>query len=345
MSRAAFVLAGRHIKPGHSESVNIPFTHLYTGAPLHLPVKVFHGEKDGPVLLVCAGIHGDELNGVDVIRRLNTFPGLKNLSGTLLTVPIVNLLGFYHQSRYLPDRRDLNRCFPGSESGSLAHRIAYQFKTQVVDKATHIIDLHTAAIHRDNLPQVRANLNRPENYAMAVGFGLPVILNAELREGSLRHMADLEGKPCITYEAGEALRFNDDAIEAGYHGVKNVMCTLGMLPDRKPTQLPDDSMEIANSLLWVRAGQDGILRKDTPLGAKVQAGQTLGTISDPFGQNEHPVASPVDGVVIGCTNLPLVHEGDALFNIAGYHRLNSIAERLESLQQTLDERRASRIDD
>lgn len=213
MARAPFTLAGRTVMPGQRLQIDVPVARLYTHTQLHIPVEVVHGRKDGPVMLVCGGIHGDEINGVEIVRRLLRSKAINSLRGTLIAVPVVNVFGFLQQTRYLPDRRDLNRCFPGSEKGSLGGRIAALFRDEIVDHATHIIDLHTGAIHRTNLPQIRAQLQPgSETERMADAFGAPVVLNAELREGSLRHYAQNRGIPVLTYEAGEALRFDEWAI-------------------------------------------------------------------------------------------------------------------------------------
>ncbi|MGM0545060.1 MAG: M14 family metallopeptidase, partial [Pseudomonadota bacterium] len=210
MARSSFQLAGHSIAPGKRLQIDVPVARLYTHTPLHIPVEVVRGRRNGPVMLVCGGIHGDEINGVEIVRRVLRAKAINSLRGTLIAVPVVNVFAFLQQTRYLPDRRDLNRCFPGSESGSLGGRVAALFREEIVDHATHIIDLHTGAIHRTNLPQIRAQL-RPESETdrMADAFGAPVILNAELREGSLRHYAQSRGIPVLTYEAGEALRFDE----------------------------------------------------------------------------------------------------------------------------------------
>ena len=176
MARAPFQLAGHTILPGQRSQIDVPVARLYTHTPLHITVEVGHGRREGPVILVCGGIHGDEINGVEIVRRLLRSKAIKSLRGTLIAVPVVNVFGFLQQTRYLPDRRDLNRCFPGSENGSLGGRIAALFREQIVDQATHIIDLHTGAIHRTNLPQIRAQLSPgSETERMADAFGAPVI--------------------------------------------------------------------------------------------------------------------------------------------------------------------------
>ena len=334
--RAAFSIADAVVAPGDRRTVDVPATLLYTHTPLTFPVHVVHGRRDGPCLLVCAAIHGDEINGVEIIRRLLQLPALARLRGTLLAVPIVNVLGFTDRSRYLPDRRDLNRAFPGSERGSLASRVAYLFKKGILDHATHVIDLHTAAVHRDNLPQLRANLDDPQVVAMAQAFGVPVIINTPLIEGSLRQVCNDEQRPVVTYEAGEALRFSEPAIQAGLRGIARVMAHLGMVAaGRRPRRRRDSY--VANNSAWVRADQDGIFRPAVPLGAHVTRGAIMGYVSDPFGEREITIESPHSGIVVGRNNLPLVHEGEALFHVARFDELRQVARYVQAFNRELEE--------
>lgn len=332
MARDAFILAGERIAPGQRRQIDVPVARLYTHTPLNIPVEVVHGRRPGPVMLVCGAIHGDEINGVEIVRRVLRTRSLSRLRGTLIAVPIVNVFGFVQHSRYLPDRRDLNRCFPGSESGSLGSRVAALFRTEVADLATHIIDLHTGAIHRTNLPQVRAQLDHhAETPAMAQAFGAPVILNAELREGSLREYAERRGIPVLTYEAGEALRFDEWAISAGVRGVLRVMRLLDMLPAGRGSRVP--ASEIARGSSWARAPIDGVLRPRVRMGARVVRGERLGIVAGPFGNQEGDVIAPGDGIVIGMSNLPLVNEGEATFHIARFHGIDEAENAVEAWQQ------------
>ncbi|WP_404473714.1 succinylglutamate desuccinylase/aspartoacylase family protein [Vreelandella venusta] len=335
MARAPFELAGHTIQPGQRLQIDMPVARLYTHTPLHIPLEVVHGRKAGPVMLVCGGIHGDEINGVEIVRRLLRSKAINSLRGTLIAVPVVNVFGFLQQTRYLPDRRDLNRCFPGSEKGSLGGRIAALFREEIVDHATHIIDLHTGAIHRTNLPQIRAQLSAgSETERMADAFGAPVILNAELREGSLRHYAQNRGIPVLTYEAGEALRFDEWAIAPGVRGVLRVMRRLDMLAgaQRQRSAAP---AELANGSSWARAPIDGILRPKVRLGARVAKGEVLGKVADPFGNDEDEVLSMADGIVIGMSRLPLANEGEALYHIARFDEIEEAETAIESFQSSL----------
>lgn len=318
-----FKIARHVVEPGNRLQFDLPAAQLYTHTPLDMPVEVIHGRRPGPVLLICGAIHGNELNGVEIIRRLRSLATLRHLRGTLVLVPIVNLFGFIHQSRYLPDRRDLNRCFPGSEKGSLGSRVANLFFREIARHSTHIIDLHTGAVHRDNLPQIRADLSVPAVKQMAEAFSIPVIVNAGLLDHSLRCEAGRIGIPVITYEAGEALRLDERSIVAGVRGITNVMRMLAMLPAR---EVPAGRAApfIARSTTWVRASADGLFRNISNLGHRVGEGDLLGVITSPFNSEEVMVTSPTEGILIGLNNLPLVNEGEALFHIARFREVEAV---------------------
>ncbi|MEL7024392.1 MAG: succinylglutamate desuccinylase/aspartoacylase family protein [Pseudomonadota bacterium] len=329
------------VAPGERGSVDLPITDLYTHTQMSMPVEVVNGKHAGPVLVVCAAIHGDEINGVEIVRRLLAAPSLKRLRGTLIAVPIVNVLGFLNLSRYLPDRRDLNRCFPGSATGSSASRLANRFCREILRQADVAIDLHTAAVHRSNLPQIRVTQDDHAALELAEVFAAPVIVSSEIREGSLREVAQKQGVPIIVYEAGEALRFDEPSIRAGVRGVQRVMRKLGMLPGRSPKSF--GAPVHANDSAWARAPRSGILVHAPRLGARVKQGDLVATISDPVGAEQTNVLSPHDGIVIGRVELPLVHAGDALCHIAEFEH-PIVAERTvaafvehQSSGQTTDE--------
>lgn len=312
-----FLIGGVSIAPGARATLDLPITQLYTRTPLTMPVQVLRGKLPGPVMFINAALHGDELNGVEIIRRVVRQPALRQLRGTLITVPIVNVQAFLNHSRYLPDRRDLNRSFPGSEKGSLAARLAHTFLKEIVGRADFGIDLHTGAIHRPNLPQIRADLDHPETLRMARAFGVRIVLNSTPRPGSLREFTGKNQIPVLLYESGEALRFDEDCIRIGVRGVTNVLRALEMLPPNR-RRVRYVQPIIARSSTWVRAPTSGILRNLVRLGQGVKARQVLGVIADPFGNDETEILSPCAGLVIGQQNIPPTNEGDALFHIARF---------------------------
>ena len=271
----------------------------------------------------------------EIIRRLLKQPALKRLRGTLVAVPIVNVYGLIHHSRYLPDRRDLNRSFPGSEKGSLAARVAHLFMSEIVHNCSHGIDLHTGAIHRSNLPQIRANLDDAETTRLAEAFGVPVLLNSNVRDGSLRGAAADNGIPMLLYEAGEALRFDEVSIRAGVKGIVKVMRSLEMLsPTRSRRKIRHEPF-VARSSTWVRASASGLFRKVCGLGNRVKRGEVLGLIDDAVGGEESEVIATASGIIIGCSVIPLVHEGEALFHIARFEDIREVAGHVESFQTEL----------
>ncbi|RTE86237.1 MULTISPECIES: succinylglutamate desuccinylase/aspartoacylase family protein [Gammaproteobacteria] len=313
-----YELAEHTIQPGTRCAIHLPAARLYNDTALDLHVEVFHGVKPGPTLLVCAAIHGDELNGIEICRRLMDVIDPGQLAGTLLVVPVVNMFGFIQRSRYLPDRRDLNRCFPGSERGALGSRLAHIINTSLVERATHIIDLHTGAVHRSNLPQIRVNVESEIAVQMAEAFNSPVILNSKNVEGTLRSQCSELGIPLILYEAGEALRFDFAAIRAGLNGVTNVMKMLKMMKGRRTRKKV--TPVFAQRSVWVRSESDGLVLSRVELGQSVSRNQILAEVVAPHESETTVITSPVTGIIIGISNIPIANEGEALFNIACFDK-------------------------
>jgi len=318
MSKARPVVIGdRRIAPGQRAIVDLPVADLYTHTQLTMPVHVINGRRPGPALFLTAALHGDELNGVEIINRVLKLSALRHLKGCLIAAPIVNVFGFINRSRYLPDRRDLNRSFPGRDSGSIAARLAHLVASEIVANADYGIDLHTGALDRTNLPQIRADLSNPEALGLAETFGAPVMIDADLRDGSLRAHAAEKNVPVLLYEGGEALRFDELSIRAGVRGIGRVMRVLDMLPERASGRVRIAPVR-ANTTTWVRAPASGIVKIDCRLGERIKAGTLLATVSDPFGEITIDLVSPAGGIVIGRSTSPLAHEGDALFHIARF---------------------------
>lgn len=314
-ARSAFELGGETVAPGSRRTVDLPVSVLSDHTPVTMSVHVVHGRAAGPTVFVSAGIHGDEVIGVEIVRRLLRSPHLKGLRGTLLVVPIVNTFGFLHHSRYLPDRRDLNRSFPGSPRGSLAARLAHMFLNEVVCRCELGIDLHSAAIHRTNLPQIRVSPKNPRMMKLAQVFGAPVILTSAVRDGSLRGAAKDRDVDVLLYEAGEGLRFDEMAVRAGVAGILRVLRELDMLP-AKGISRPKARPLLCASSKWLRAPAGGLLRTFKAEGDVVKEGDVMAAVSDPFGEEEWELLAPSDGIIVGRAVMPIVNEGDAVFHIA-----------------------------
>lgn len=336
LNRPPFEIGESNIAAGTRQTVELPVSVLSDHTPVTLSVHVVHGRRPGPTLFVSAAVHGDEVIGVEIARRLMHAPALKGLKGTLLIAPIVNTFGFLNHSRYLPDRRDLNRSFPGSPRGSLAARLAHLFMKEIIARSDFGIDLHSAAIHRTNLPQVRVSPSRPETFELAEAFGAPVIMTAPLRERSMRQVAQKHGVDMLLYEAGEALRFDEFAVRAGFSGILRVMYKLGMI-GAKGVSKPKVSSIQAKSSSWVRAPEGGLLRGFKTIGDEVKKDDVLGMISDPFGESETEVVCLDDGLMIGRTNLPIVNEGDGLFHIAKVKHGEDVEAKIGDMTSQLEE--------
>ena len=333
--QTAFRLGGRHIAPGARETVDLPVSVLSDHTPVSMSVHVINGRRPGPTMFVSAAVHGDEIIGVEIVRRLLRAPSLARLQGTLIAVPIVNSFGFMNHSRYLPDRRDLNRSFPGSAQGSLASRLAHLFMSEIVDRSEFGIDLHSAAVHRTNLPQIRLAPGKPETMKMAAAFGAPLILTSKLRPGSLRQTARDHGVEMLLYEAGEGLRFDEFAVRTGVAGILRVMRHLGMIAS-KGVSRPKAPSIVSTASTWLRAPAGGLLRTFKTIGERVGKGDVLGVISDPFGEIETEVVADDPGLLISRTNLPIVNEGDGLFHIAKLRARDDAAATIDSLVAQLD---------
>lgn len=328
--RDPFIIGSESIAAGSRKIVHLPLSRLADHTDMMLRLQVIHGKRPGPTLFVSAAIHGDEIIGVEIIRRISAMKTLSRLKGTLILIPIVNGYGFLGMSRYLPDRRDLNRVFPGHKDGSPASQLAYTFMSEIVSKAQFGIDLHSGAIHRENLPQIRADLTDPIVKGMATAFGASVMLNSNLRDGSLREAAQAVGCHMLLYEAGEALRFNETAIRIGVKGVLSVMRQIDMMPKLKPRKANIEPVQPSSSH-WLRAPISGLMRAAYSLGDVVKKGAVIARIAGPLGEVEEDVIAKYSGVVIGRTNLPMVNRGDALFHIAR-------VDDLEDAESTIEDR-------
>ncbi len=296
-------------------------------------VRVIHGRKPGPVMFVSGSIHGDEIIGVEIVRRLLREVSAKRLAGTLLCIPVVNTYGFIQHQRYLPDRRDLNRVFPGFAKGSLASQLAYHFTQEILARSNYGVDLHSAGLHRENLPQVRISADRHKAAELAQVFGAPAIIVSKLREGSLRQAAADHDCEVLLVEAGEALRFDELSMRVGVQGILRVMHHLGM-GVKLPRKAGAKSVQ-SRRTAWVRAPEGGIFRAVKANGSLVEQGETLGYLADPFGDSDIPVEAPGGGMIIGRSNLPVVNQGDALIHIAEVERPGTVEDRLSDIEDAI----------
>ena len=312
---AKFKILGRTILPGETINLEAEVAKLYDSTDLTMPVKIIRGEKDGPIVFLSAAIHGDEINGVEIIREVLKIIEKKKIKGTIIAVPIVNVFGFNNKSRYLPDRRDLNRSFPGSAGGSLASRMAKIFMSEIISKCTHGIDFHTGAIHRTNFPQIRADLSCKETRKFAKSFRAPIIVDSQTRDGSLRENARKKGVLTLVFEGGEALRFEDEVISAGTKGCISALRAIGVLPKLKVN--PNRTKPIiARGSYWIRSPKGGTFRLKVKNGQMVKKNQVIGEVTDPLGTDVALIRVYNSGYVLGLNKLPLVTQGEALVHIA-----------------------------
>ena len=308
-----FEALGHSVAPGETWRTYIDLAQAFgTARMLETPLIVTRGVRPGPTLCLTAGIHGDELNGIEVAHRVYVGTPAAALAGTLIAVPAVNVPGIRSGSRYLPDRRDLNRAFPGTPKGSLASRIAYALYQGVIRHCDALIDLHTGSSSRTNLPQIRTDLGSPAALALARSFGVGVVLDGQGPDGSLRRAVLDAGVPAVIYEAGEPLRFQESEITAGVEGVKNVMGHLGMIARAAKPQ----PSEVYRKTAWVRAGDAiGIYLSARQPGDAVRKGDVLGTVTDPMSERSATIVAPRDGRILGMAVPQFALPGYALFHL------------------------------
>lgn len=332
--REPFAMGDIAVAPGTRATTELPISVLSNHTPITLLTHVVHGTRPGPVMFVSAAVHGDEIIGVEIIRRLLNAKPIRRLRGTLVAIPIVNAFGFISHSRYLPDRRDLNRSFPGASRGSLAAQLAHLFMHEIVRRCDIGIDLHSAGQHRVNLPQIRIAPDNVRLSTLAGAFGAPVVLSSPLRDGSLRQAGRDAGVDVLVYEAGEALRFDEFAVRAGVSGILRVMREVQMLP-RDAVAPARVTPARSHSSHWLRAPEGGVVRAFKTIGHWVDANDLIAVVSDPFGANESEVRAREPGLIVGRTNLPVVNQGDALFHVALVERAPHASANVDRIESQL----------
>ena len=307
-------LNGLNIAPGEQVMTRLVIAKLPSGAVIDVPVHVIRSMAPGPVLLLMGGMHGDEVNGIEIIRRLVRRNLLQPTAGSIIAIPILNIYGFLNFSRHVPDGKDVNRSFPGRPRGSVASRVAHRFMREIMPLVDYGIDFHTGGAARANASQVRCVLGEdPRTDALAQAFGAPFTLHARLRTGSVRESASQLDKPIIVYETGESLRLDEAGIEEAVAGTLRVLHHLGM---GVAQPAPARAGVVCRRHRWLRARFAGLFRAHVGLGDFVQKGQIYGSVSDPYGLQSVRLESPLNGYVIGLNFMPVVNQGDALLHIA-----------------------------
>jgi predicted deacylase len=305
-------LLGSEVAPGTRKKLTWTSGQALEGFVSPVPVFVLNGKGPGPVLCLTAAVHGDELNGIEVTRRVLDDIDVEEFNGAVIAVPIVNIQGFYRGMRYLPDRRDLNRYFPGNPRGSAATRMAHSFFTDIVKHCSALIDLHTGSLNRTNLPQVRADLRLPQVVRMTKAFGATVVLHSVGDRGSLRRAATEAGIPSVTFEMGEPMRVQQEQVEHGAKAVETLLYSLGMTKQRRYWGDPE---QVYYASKWVRVDHGGILFSDVALGERVSEGELLGVVTDPLSNQQHRIYAPVSGRVLGMALNQVVLPGFAAYRI------------------------------
>jgi predicted deacylase len=306
------IVSHQEILPGETKKIDVNIARLPSHSPIDISITVSRAKKDGPVLLLSGGLHGDEINGIEIVRRMIEQELNIPEVGTTICIPIINIYGFIHFSRYVPDGKDVNRSFPGNKNGSLASRVAYFMMNEIIPKIDYGIDFHTGGADRTNYPQIRGMMKDPEIETLATAFYAPFIINSKYRAKSLRQAASKKGKKIIVYERGESGRFDEFAIQTGIDGALRVMDHLGMISESPKPEF--ESFPIARSS-WIRARVSGLLQTEVAYGQKVYVNNKVGYITDPFGDFKVPLKSPATGYVIGLNNNPILHQGDAVMHI------------------------------
>lgn len=309
-------ILGDEIKPGESKEVDFDVAHLHTASAVNVPIIIERSKTPGPTVLFTAGVHGDEVNGVEIVRQLIAKGINKPKSGTIICIPIINIFGFLNLKREFPDGRDLNRVFPGSKNGSLASRVAHKLMTEIIPHVDYIIDFHTGGSGRFNAPQIRIEKSDSQLNTLARVFGAPFILHSKYIKKSFRSSCNKLGKPLLLFEGGKSIHIDEVITNHGVVGSKRVLDHLGMLNSKFVVFAPKtDCVMIAESK-WIRAKYSGMFKVAVNIGSKALKGDLLGYITDPYGKMNYFVKADISGYVITINESPTVYQGDALFNIS-----------------------------
>ncbi len=309
-------ILGESIALGESREINFNVAKLHTTTTVEVPVLIERSKKPGPTVLITAGIHGDEVNGVEIVRQIIAKGINKPKKGTIICIPVINIFGFLHRDREFPDGRDLNRVFPGSPKGSLASRVAHKLITEIVPQVDLILDYHTGGADRFNSPQIRIVNNDKALDELALAFGAPFVLYSKSITKSFRHTCHKLGVPMLLYEGGKSFYFDATITNTGVNGAKRVLHHLGMLHSKFKTSTPKKDCVFITESRWIRAKYSGMFRGDIRINEKVNKGDVIGHITDPYGKFHHYVKATNSGYILNVNEAPLVYKGDALFRIS-----------------------------
>jgi hypothetical protein len=309
-------ILGESILPGESKTIDMEIAKLHNSGKLKIPIIVQRSRIDGPVVLFSAGIHGDEINGIEIVRQIVTKKINKPKKGTIICIPIINMFGFINKSREFPDGRDLNRVFPGSKKGSLASRFAYHILTEIMPLVDYAIDFHAGGASRFNAPQIRLEPNNIELKILADVFNAPFTLFSKNIAGSFRNSSQKSNVKMLLFEGGKSLDINDTIANSGLDGVKRVLEHLDMLDSKHRTDKNENDSIYIEKSTWIRAKCSGLLHDSNTIGSFVKKGTVLATITDPFGKFERKVKAPNDGYIINANHSPIVYQGDAIYHIS-----------------------------
>lgn len=308
------IILGEDIQPGKSAQLNLNVAKLHTHTQVQIPVFVNRAKKDGPVLLLMAGLHGDEINGVEIVRRIVRKGWNKPSAGTIICLPVFNIFGFLNRSRALPDGRDLNRSFPGSKNGSLASQFAYQFMKEIAPHVDYVIDFHTGASQRNNAPQIRCVMKDEESLALAKVFAPPFIVHSGFIPKSIRESVIKSGKKMLLFEGGMANSIQENVVQEGVVGVQRILAHLQMRQFKDMPEAPRKTILLKEDK-WLRAPISGMFQSLVINGQKVSSGEVIGLVTDPFGKSEKKVKAPEDSYIFCINESPVVNKGDAIFHL------------------------------
>lgn len=332
LKNSNLIICNASIHPGETANLALPLPELYSCTSFYMPIKVIHGKKAGPCLLIFSAAKGDELNGIEIVNRLLSDQS-KNLCGTVILVPVLNIVGLVAQTRSLTHEMSLDGCFPGSPQGSYGERLAYVFTQEILCKANYCIELQTGSLNHDLLPQIYCNQDNKESVHLAQQFAAPVITNINSVKNSLQNTTEQLNIPLLVYRAGEAMRFSESAIKLGVSGIHNVMKALNILEATSQEAEHQNSFKsvFSQDQDWLRAHRSGVLFSEVELGEMVTKGQIIGRINDPFSSSSSETVQALqDGIIVGINRHPLIHEGQTIFKIATFIDNNRAHDALET---------------